>query len=204
MANKNKLNVSQSRRNEIKENFSSIRKSELTGDEKKYFTLVENGKRSARNNLRLDGRYLGGEIVDIIKKVAERKEMPLQDYLNENREAVHNLIDKGAIEQERRIDATIDSLAAIKRKTIEVDDGNGVTRMKRVDAIEALAKLEQFAASNTTIVGIGLSFKVFKDGHIRVKIPPPEYYENFDADEFEQMLDDLGIFYIKSPKKGSS
>jgi len=203
MANKNKLNVSQTRRNEIKENFSNISKSDLTGDEKKYFTLVENGKRSAKNNLRFEGRYLGGEIVDIVRKVAERKEMDVQDYLTENRAAVHNLIEHGAIEQERRIDATIDSLAAIKRKTIEVDDGNGITRMRRVDAIEALAKLEQFAASNTTIVGIGLSFKVFKDGHIRVKIPPPEFYEDFDADQFEEMLDELGIFYIKSPKKGS-
>lgn len=204
MANKNKLNVSQARRDEIKENFSTLNKSNLSGDEKKYYTLVENGKRSARNNLRFEGRYLGGEIVDIIKKVAERKEMKLQDYLNANAVAVHNLIDKGAITQDRRIDATIDSLAAIKRKNIEVDDGNGISLMKRVDAIEQLARLEQFAASNTTIVQIGLKFSVYKDNHIRITIPPPEYYENFTPEEFEEMLDALGIFYIKSPTKASS
>ena len=198
-----KLNVSQTRRNEIKENFSSIKKSELNKDERRYYVLVENGKRSARNNVRFEGRYLGGEILDIARKVADRKGLSLDDYLSQNREAVNSFIEHGFTSHERAIDKTIDSLAAIKRKTVEVDDGNGIVKIPRAEAIERLAKLEQFASSNTTIVAIAPQFKHYKTGKFRIVVPPPEYYEDFSAEEFKEMLDELGIFYVDSPKKGN-
>lgn len=185
----------------MKANFDSLKKSQLEGDELRYYKLIENGKRSARQNIRFEGKYLGGEIVDIIRKVAEQKDMSVKEYLKANEDAVNNLIESGYTMQERRIDSTIDSIAAIKRKTVEVDNGETVERMTRAEAIERLAKLEQFAASNSTIVSIAINFKLYKTGKIRVTLPTPESYEDMTAEEFEDMLDELGIFYIKSPKK---
>ena len=201
MANRKKLDVSEAKRNDIKQNFESINKSSLKGDALKYYTLVENGKRSAKNNLRFEGRYLGGEIVPIIRKVAERKEIPVQEYLNQNRSEVIGLIHRGYTTHERAVDATIDTIASQRRKTLEVDDGNGANIMRKEQAMENLAKLQQFAATNTHIVALAPKVRLYKSGLLRVTVPPPEVYENMNAEQFKQMLDDLGIFYVESPPK---
>lgn len=196
-----KPQLTTSRKEYLKENFDSINKADLPNkDEQWYYSLIANGKKSAKRNIRFEGKYLSGQIVEVISKVAERKKLSLKKYLEQNREGVHTLIDQGYTVTERRPDAVNDLIAGQKKKTVEVDDGNGITRISKAEAIERIVKLQQFAASNTTIVSLGINTKVFTNNRVRVTIPSPEFYEDMTPEEFEEMLDELGIYYVKSAK----
>jgi hypothetical protein len=184
-----KLRVSQSRREYIKNNFSNLDKSNLKGDEKRYYTLVENGKNSASKNVRFEGKYLAGNIVDIAHKVAERKGMSLDDYLHTNRDQVNMLIESGYTQTSKQFDKAIDVVSNLKRKTVEVDTGDGIVRMTKMQAIEQLAFVEQYVKSNSKTAMIATKVKVFKNGKVRVTIPNIDVMIEMTNEELEEYLD---------------
>lgn len=194
-----KLNISESRKNYIKSNYGKIKKSELTKEEKIYYTLVENGKKSAKNNVRFEGKYLSGEIIDIAKKVAKNKGLSLDTYLHSHKDQVIKFIDSGYIVTSKQIDNSIDILHNSKRKTVLVDTGNGIVRMNKRQAIEKLALFEQHVKSNSNVVMLATKVRKYKNGKLQVSIP--EDFEDYtDSDLVDYLNEFDAIDYVESIK----
>lgn len=194
-----KLQINQERKNFIKENFSTIKKSSLSGDDLRYYNLVGAGKQRAKNSVRFEGKFISGEIVDIARKIAKAKHISLNKYLDENKEAVRNFIESGYVETSKQIENSIDILLNSKKKTVEVDTGNGIVRMGRKEAIKRLAEFEQHIKTSTNVAMIATHVKVFKTGKIRLTIP--DDFEEYDGDELIDYLDLYdGLDYVESKK----
>jgi hypothetical protein len=193
-----KINLSQSQKDQLKKDFNSLRKADLKGEELRYYTLIQNGKNSAKKNVRFEGKYLAGRIVNIATVTAKKQHIPLEKYLDENRESVRALIESGFVLANVNPDALIKTIEERTQKHVSVNDGNGISRVDRATAIEALAMLKQFAASNTTIVYMELPTKYYLDNKIEISVPFPEQYEDMTGEEFIEFLDNFGTDYIQS------
>jgi hypothetical protein len=183
-----KINISQVRKEELKNSDLSKKQiNQLSNEEKRYYQLIENGRKSAKSNVRFEGKYLAGKIVEISQKVADRKNLSLDEYFRQNREAVNELIEKGFTHTSKNIDNAIDQISAMKRKTIEVDTGDGIVRMDKKKAIEQLSLLENHLKSQANVAYLATIVKVFKNGKIRVTIP--EDFEDYFGDDLFDYLD---------------
>lgn len=197
-----KVNLTPSRKSYLKENFNRIKKNDLTKEEQRYYTLIENGKKRAKNSVRFEGRYLGGEIVELIKKAAKNRGVSVEAYMNQHKEAIVGMMESGFTETSKSPEDTIDLIASLAKRTVEVDTGDGIVRLKRFDVIKEITALMQFAKSNSTIAALGITIKIFESGKVRVEMPLEETYEDMNAEEFEDLLDMIGVWYVKSPTKG--
>lgn len=195
-----KIKLSQKRKDQIKKKWDTLNTSVLNKNERRYLQLVVNGKNSAKKNVRFEGRYLSGRIVNIIEKVAERKGITLKKYLAENKESVDMLIETGSVTTQKKPEAVIDLIEAQHKKTVNVFNGTNKFRVDKMKLVEQVIMLQQYAASNTTMVQIGLPVKVYLDGQIEITMPYDIDYSDMDAEQLEQLFDDLEIFYIKSDK----
>lgn len=164
---------------------------------------VKAGKAAAKKNLRFQGRFISGKIVEVVKSVARKKRVKIQDYLNQNKEAVLALIESGFTQTAKTAEAASEIVEDLRARTVQVDTGNGIVRQSKAEAIKDIQLLKQYAASNTTIVALSIPVKIFLDNRTRITVPNPEDYEDMDGEDFENMLDDLGIWYVKSDKTGN-
>lgn len=204
-----KLNVSQKAKAFIKDNFAGLDPDTLPQQERRYYNLVKAGKARAKKAPRVEGRYIGGKVLELVEQVAERKGVSVKEYLADHSEEVADMVNNGYIKHEgKRSDSVVELLEASRRKYIEVETQHGVKRVPKLEAIEALKLFEQFSASNTTIVQLGVPVRVYESGKIRITIVDVSDIENEAKDEgetdqyFINMLDDTGVFYIDSPAKG--
>lgn len=202
---KRKLQVSEERKRFIKENFNALKNfdnQKLKGDEALYFSRIAGGKKAAKKNLKYKGKYLGGELFQIVQKVATKKGLSAREYLSKNEAAVDMLLESGFTSTSKRVDDIISIIQNQKRKTIEVEDrdGNVFKRFTKQKAIENLAMLQQLVASNTTVVEMGLNVSVFVNGKIRVQMPviSDADFEEADEENIDAMLEDSDAFFVKS------
>lgn len=196
-----KLSISQSRKDFLKANFDSVKKSDLQGDEKRYWTLINNGKNRSKKGVRFEGRFIGGELVETIKKVAEKKGVSVNTYLKQNSEEVERIIESGYTFLQKQPETVIDAIHGSGRKTIEVFDGESVRRVPKMQVIERIVKLQQWAASNTTMVQLGIPTRLYLSGKIRVNLPPSsDFSDDMDEEGFEALLEELEIWFVKSDK----
>lgn len=193
-----KIQLSNRTKEAIKRDVETINPDRLNKEERRYWQLVVNGKNSAAKNVRFEGKYLAGHIVNVIEKVAEKKGLSIDNYLEANRDAVNSLIEKGYTETERRPDTVIDLVSNMNRKTIEMDTGNGIVRVSKEQAMQAIANLQQALSSSSTVVHIALPVKLFKNNKVRITMPYEDDYALIA--NLESTLDDLGIFYVISTK----
>jgi hypothetical protein len=192
-----KFVLSEKRKKFLKRNFEKVRPDSLSKAELSYYNKIKAGKTRAKKAIRIDGRYLSGAIIDVIAQVAHRKGVSIQKYIDENKEAIIKLIEEGYTHTFKTIDNAIDIVNNLKRKTVEVDTGNGMVRMGKNETIALLSEFQQHVKSTTNIVMLATNVKVFKNNKIRLTIPEnfPEYIgENLKdyLDEFED------IHYIES------
>lgn len=205
-----KLNVSQKVRDFIKLNYDELDPDTLPKQERRYYNLVKAGKVRAESAPRVKGRYLGGKVLELVEQVAERKGVTVADYLADHSEEVADMVNNGYIKHEgKRSDSVVELLEATRRKYIEVETQHGVQRIPKLEAIEALKLFEQYSASNTTIVQLGVPVRVYESGKIRITIvdvrgieKEAKESEEGETDYFLRMLDDNDVFYIDSPAKG--
>jgi len=202
---KRKLQVSEERKRFIKENFNALKNfdnQKLKGDEALYFSRIAGGKKAAKKNLKYKGKYLGGELFQIVQKVAAKKGVSAREYLQKNEGAVDMLLESGFTSTSKRVDDIISIIQNQKRKTIEVEDrdGNVFKRFTKQKAIENLAMLQQLVASNTTVVEMGLNVSVFVNGKIRVQMPviSDADFEEADEESIDEMLEESDAFFVKS------
>lgn len=201
-----KINLSQKKKDHIRYNFHKIDKSNLSKEEQRYYTLVNNGKQSAKKNVRFEGQYLSrkSELYKIVEKVADKKGLDVQTYLDTNKDHVEQLVEQGATTVFKRVDSAIDITNDLSRKTVLVDTGNGIVRMSKNDAIEKMALFQQYVASNSSIVMISTKMKTFLNGKVGMTIPDPEDYEGLEGEELENFLDQFDdLHYIVSAKKAA-
>lgn len=192
-----KINLTDKQKQYLKDNFSKVKKSTLKGDRLNYYNRIAAGKKRAANTIRIEGKYFTGEIVDILKKIAKKKKMKLQDYIDQNHDAIVNFIDTGTTETYMNVDRAIDLISSLQSKYIFVDDGNGETRMKRNEAIQLLARFEQHVKSTTNVVMLAVLVRIHKNGKVVVVIPTA--FENYEGDELiDYMLEIDGIDFIES------
>jgi SNF2 family DNA or RNA helicase len=215
-----KINLSQNKKDFLKKNFDKIKKPELSGEQLRYYILIENGKRRAKNSVRYEGRYLSGEILNIIQKVADRKGISLNRYLDQNKEDVGMLIESGFTQIFKRVDAVIDLVAASKKRTIEIvrdPEGIIIHKVRKLDAIAELSEFQNYVKGNSDIVELLIKVKIFKTGKIRIALPwkrkqrgedldigednEPDvpFYEDYEGEALTDFLDDYDdIEYIES------
>jgi hypothetical protein len=193
-----KKKPSDKRKEYLKQNFAKVKPETLSQVDRNYYNKIKAGKARAKNAIRIEGKYLSGEIIDTIAKVAHSKGMKIQDYINANKEAIINLIEVGYTHVSKDIDKAIEIVNNLKRKTVEVDTGNGIVKMTKSEAINEMSAFQQHVKSTTHIVMIATDVKSFKKNKIRVTIP--EGYEDYTGDELTEFLDDFeDIFYVESP-----
>lgn len=171
MASK-KIKLSQSRKDYIKKNFAKLKKANLSGESLRYYNLIKAGKKSAKQNIRIKGKYVGGRIKEIIIKIAKARNISPQKYIDENIEAVTGLIERGYTTISKNIDRTIELVANSRRKKVEVSDGEGGTKnMDKLEVIESLAMFQNYVKSNSNIVMLAVKVKTFPSGKIAITIP---------------------------------
>lgn len=195
-----KVKLSQERKEFLKTNFDSLKKSELSGEDRRYWTLINNGRNRVKKAVRFEGKFIGGELVGTLQKVAERKGISLKSYLKENEREVEKLIESGYTYLQKQPETVIDAIHSSTKKTVEVWDGESVKRVSKMEAIERIANLQQWAASNTTMVQLGIMTKFYLSGKIRINLPPADSFDDMNEEEFENLLDELEIWYVKSDK----
>jgi hypothetical protein len=189
--------LSDKRRAYLKANFDRINPAKLSKAETYYYNKIKAGKARARKALRIEGKYLSGAIVDTIAKVAKSKKKNLQEYINENTKELVALIETGYTHVFKDIDRAIDIINDLRRKTVEVDTGNGIVRMSKHEAIELLSVFQQHVKSNTRVVMLATTVKTFKNNKIRITIP--EGFEDYVGQDLIDFLDeDSDIFYVQS------
>lgn len=202
-----KINVSDKAKAFIKENFAELDPAALPAPERSYYNRIKAGKARAASAYRVNGRYIGGEVLTMIESVSTRKGITPDEYIEENRDAIVDMIESGYTRSEGKTpDSVIDLVSNSRRKYFEVETQDGVQRVTKAEAIELIATAQQYITSNTTIVSVGLPVRVYTSGKVRVTVPDfrAKRFKNNDEalDELENTLDDLDIFYIDSPPKG--
>jgi len=202
---KRKLNVSDERKEFIKKNYNALKNfsnQKLMGDERLYFARIEGGKKAAKRNVKYKGKYLGGELFEIVKKVADKKGLTPREYLNKNESAVDMLLESGFTSTSKRVDDIISIIQNQTRKTIEVEapDGTVYKRVSKQKAVENLAMFQQLIASNTTVVEMGLNVSVFLNGKVRVQMPliSDADFEEADEESLTELLEESDAFFVKS------
>lgn len=195
-----KVNLSSERKEFLKTNFNSIVPGALkSADELRYYNLIKAGKMRAKNSIRLEGKFLSGEIVNIIKKVAEKKGLSLKKYIDLNSADIIKLIESGFTQVWKEFDKAIDLVGNGRKKIFFIDDGNGLIKMLKIEVIEQLALLENYAKSSSDIVAIFTLVKVYKTGRMELTIP--QDYDGYSYDSLYDYLDLFdGIDYIISDK----
>jgi len=204
-----KLNVSDEARQFIKENFADLDPAALPAPERSYYNKIKAGKARASSGYRVDGRYIGGEVLNMIESVSARKGITPDEYIDDNREAIVDMIQSGYTRSEGKTpDSVIDLVNNSRRKYFEVETQDGIKRVTKAEAIELIATAQQYVTSNTTIVNLGLPVRVYTSGKVRVTVPDfraKRFKKGNEAQELEDLentLDDLDVFYIDSPPKG--
>lgn len=205
-----KSNLSDERRKWIRDNFHSIDPATLTPDELYYYNKIKAGYIRAKKAVRFEGRFIGGEILDILRAVAKRKNVSLKEYLTDNSEQVHNFLNTGSTTNHRRPDSVNDIIENSRRRYVYIKDGNGIVRHTKADAIARVADLMQFVSSSQNITGVALPITVTASGSISITVPDVQevkryyktakrngYEEDFD-DFMCEVFDELDIEYYKS------
>jgi hypothetical protein len=191
--------LSEKRKQWMRKNFSGIDPGNLANLERSYYNKIKAGKARAKKAIRIEGKYLSGEILDIVAKVAVSKGKTTQEYIDENREAIVTLIHTGYTHVSKDIDKAIDVISDMKRKTVEVDTGNGIVRMTKQEAIEQLSTFQQHVKSTTNIVMAATTIKTYKNNKIEITIPDQSDYEDLEGVDLIEFLDGFPeLFYIRS------
>ena len=192
-----KKQLSERKKQWIRENFYDIDPSTLNAIELAYYNKVKSGKARAKKAIRINGKYLSGEILDIVSKVAIAKGKSTQRYIDENREAIETLIHTGFTHVSKDIDKAIDVVSDMKRKTVEVNTGNGIVRMSKQDAIERLSMFQRHVKSTTNVVMIATTVKTYKNNKIEITIP--EDYDDYEGPDLIEFLDEYpDLYYVRS------
>lgn len=192
-----KINLSERQKKFLKDNFSKVNTDSLSADRLRYYNLIRAGKARAKKAIRIEGKYLTGEITDIMRQVAKKKGMSVKEYAEANKAAILNLINTGSTETFVSIEKAIELISSAKAKYVYVDDGNGEVKMKKNEAIELLARFEQHVKSTTNTVMLSVLVTIFKNG--RIKIVIPSGFEKISGEELiNYMLGIDGIDFIES------
>lgn len=203
-----KINLSARTKQAIKDRYTELVKSpatlaKLNDDERAYFNKVKGGKTRAASSIRYEGKFLGGEVVNLINRVADRKGVTIEQYMETNSKAVEGMIERGYEAISKNPEDTSDIIKGYRRRKLDVDTGNGIVKMDKLTAIQNVQLLQQWAKSNTAIAALGIDVKIYKTGRIGATIPEPATYQDMTPKQFKQLLDDLGIWYIESDPNAS-
>lgn len=197
----NKINLSEKRKQFLKQNFDKLNKEDLKKDEQRYFQLILNGKNRLKRAVRFEGKFISGEVVEISKKIAEKKGISVQRYFDDNKEAVRQYIESGFTELSKNPERAIDVLRASNKRHVLVNDGNGLVRVPRNEAILRLALFEQHIKTNSNVVYMETNVRVYSDGKLQVTIPVD--FQNYEGDELIDYLDEFDeLTYVESSATG--
>lgn len=189
--------LSDKRKKHLRENFDKINKAKLSKAEISYYNKIKAGKARSKKAIRIQGKYLSGEIVDTIAKVAHSKGKKLQTYIDENTEAIVKLIEAGSTHVSKDIDKVIEIISGMKRKTVSVNTGKKIKKMTKSETIAELSAFQQHVKSTTKIVMLATNVEVFKNNKIQITIP--EDYDDYQGSELVEYLDEFDdIFYVES------
>ena len=205
-----KINISQKRKDEMKISFSSLQKSSLIGDEKRYYQLIENGKNAAKNTPKIRGRYLSGNLLTMTKKFAANNDLTPVQYVAKYNKQVTDMYDKGYTALYRSPENLVADIDNNAYKTVTFKDNKGRTeRVSNEEAALRVVLFQQFMVSNFNVVWLTPMTRYFENGRTEITLPTDaelvrmqDKYESLNEDEQDEFLndflDDYQIEYGKS------
>lgn len=199
-----KIKLSQRTKDAIKGNFDSVPFDKLSAEEKRYYNLVKAGKARAATGLKIKGKYLPIWLAENFKKVADKRGMTVKEYIEKNRADVEKFVKEGfTVSPPKPHEVVIEVLE--KKRSVEVDTGNGIVKVSNIKAIEMVQQLAQHAYSTTNIVVLLLRMTMYISGRLQISCPEYNDYSNLIGEDFTDYLSNFEpeIQFIESDRKGN-
>lgn len=197
-----------SRKAFIKQSFDTIDHDSLNAQERNYYNKVKGGKARANSGVRFKGKYATRELTELITGVAKNKGQTVKEFLSDekNEKAIKRYIEKGETTIQRSMDKIFDDLADMdSRRSVFVNDGNGIIKVPSGEILEKLLEFNQIAKSYLSVVDIRFTVNTYPDGKIVYEIHDfdtfNEIVEEGDPDKLLDYMDENEIFYIISDKE---
>lgn len=201
-----KINLSKRTKDAIKRDFDTLPYDQLNREEQRYYNLVKAGKARQSTGHKFEGKFISKDLADKFEKVAERRGISVDEYLETNREPVRMLLERGfSVTAPKSHEAVIEVIENSRRKTVEISDGDGIRRASKMEAIYEVQALAQHAFSVTNIVVLLFEMKIYQTGKIQITIPGSSTYIDYIGESFTDFLNQFEpeIQFIQSDRKGN-